>query len=172
MTSVMNIQSPLVFTIGHSTHPIDQFIALLKQHGVEALADVRTYPGSGRNPQFNQEPLKRSLNDSGITYYHMVSLGGRRKRPKPADPEKFSHAGPFAAYIDYTKTESFQTGLSALEDLASKTTTAIMCAEALWRNCHRQFIAQAMEIHGFAVTHITDKANRQDIDRSPTIPGL
>src|SRR5665213_1243158 len=116
MQPIMNIQSPLVFTVGHSTHPIEQFIAMLKGHGVKALADVRAFPGSKRHPQFNQDALKRSLSDSGIAYYHMVSLGGRRKRQEVAAPDNFWRNPSFAAYADYTKTESFQAGLAELEE--------------------------------------------------------
>jgi uncharacterized protein (DUF488 family) len=153
----MNRPPRPVFTIGHSVHRIDLFLTLLKSQGIEALADVRSFPASRRHPQFNREALERSLGNAGIAYYHMVSLGGR-------------HEG--MAYSDYTKTERFQQALSELEALAESRKTVAMCAEALPANCHRRFIAEALEADGFAVTHILDPRHDRERARSPTLPGL
>jgi uncharacterized protein (DUF488 family) len=158
----MNAPRKRVFTIGHSTHPIDVFIGLLKAHGIEALADVRRFPASRYNPQFNQATLQRPLQDAGIAYHHMVSLGGRREG---------AEAG-LSNYADYAKTEQFQIALAPLEDLAVDRRVAIMCAEALPSRCHRRFIADAMEHAGFAVTHIMSPAHDREAERSPTLPGL
>jgi uncharacterized protein (DUF488 family) len=106
----MSAQPKTVFTIGHSNHPIDRFIALLAAHGVEALADVRRIPASRYNPQFNQNMLARALREARISYHHMVSLGGRRER---------AEAG-LAGYSDYVKTEQFQGALAPLEELADE----------------------------------------------------
>jgi len=167
-----HFQFSRAYSIGHSTYPIEHFVGRLRAHGVEALADVRAYPGSRRHPQFNREALERSLKDAGIAYHHMVSLGGLRKRNEAQEHEKFHGHSAFAAYIDYTKTEEFQAALAKLETLARSRPTAFMCAEADWRHCHRQFIAEAMSGHGFAVTHIVSDAQEREQMRSPEIPGL
>jgi uncharacterized protein (DUF488 family) len=165
----MNPQPKAVFTIGHSSHPIGAFIALLRAHKIEALADVRSFPGSRRNPQFNQAALRQSLNEAGITYHHMVSLGGKRESSATPGPQKNR---PFSAYIEYSKTEQFQSSLKSLEDLTASKRVAVMCAEALWTNCHRSIIAEEMTRHGFTVTHIMSGTHGDDAKRSPTLPGL
>jgi uncharacterized protein (DUF488 family) len=155
-----------ISTIGHSNHPIDRFIDLLRAHEIEAVVDVRAFPGSRRNPQFNKDALSRALRLAGITYHHMVSLGGFRK---PVDaPEETG----FSAYIRYTKTEDFQLSIDRLKEITLEQNTTIMCAEALWCNCHRQYVAAAMANDGFAVIHIMDEKRSAERDRSPTLPGL
>jgi len=165
----MNPQPRAVFTVGHSNHPIGVFIALLRAHGIEALADVRSYPGSRRNPQFNQAALREALNAAGISYHHMVSLGGKRESPEGAGMEK---SRPFSTYIEHAKTEQFQLSLKQLEDMTSGRRVAVMCAEALWTNCHRSIIAEEMTRHGFTVTHIMPDDLARAADRSPLLPGL
>ena len=165
----MNPQPRAVYTVGHSNHPIDGFIALLRAHKIEALADVRSFPGSRRNPQFNQPALKHALNDAGISYHHMVSLGGKRESLTPTDRLK---SRPFSAYVEYTKTKQFQQSLKELEDMTSEFRVAVMCAEALWTNCHRSIIAEEMTRHGFTVTHIMPDDLARAADRSPMLPGL
>src|SRR6185312_11777994 len=100
----MNPQPRAVFTIGHSSHPIATFIDLLRTHGIEALVDVRSFPGSRRNPQFNQPALREALNAAGISYHHMVSLGGKRESLHAHSAHK---SRPFSAYIEYSKSEQF-----------------------------------------------------------------
>ncbi len=151
-----------VFTIGHSTHPIDLFIGLLGAHGIQALADVRRFPSSRYNPQFNQKAIERSLRDAGISYHHMVSLGARREGLDDGS----------ANYADYAKTEQFHRALVPLEDLAQKSAVAVMCAEALWTQCHRRFIADALTRDGFAVTHILSPNHSREAERSPKLPVL
>jgi uncharacterized protein (DUF488 family) len=165
----MSPQPKTVFTIGHSNHPIEAFTALLRTHKIEALADVRSFPGSRRNPQFNQAALRESLKDAGITYHHMVSLGGKRESQNIAGQQKNR---PFSAYIEYSKTEQFQLSIKSLEDMIATKRVAVMCAEALWTNCHRSIIAEEMTRHGFTVTHILSGAHGDDAERSPTLPGL
>jgi uncharacterized protein (DUF488 family) len=158
-----------VFTIGHSNHPIDEFIALLRAHKIEALADVRSFPGSRRNPQFNQAALKQALNGAGIDYHHMGSLGGKRESSRSAEHQS---SRPFSNYIEYSKTEQFQLSLKELEDMTLGCRVAVMCAEALWTNCHRGIIADEMTRHGFTVTHILVAARSRAVGRAPTLPGL
>jgi len=165
----MNPQPKAVFTVGHSNHPIGEFITLLRAYKIEALADVRSFPGSRRNPQFNQGALKQALNDAGISYHHMVSLGGKRESPVAAGPQK---RRPFSAYVEYTKTDQFQISMKQLEDMTSSRRVAIMCAEALWTNCHRSIIAEEMTRQGFTVTHIMPDGLARAAERSPTLPGL
>ncbi len=162
-------QPRAVFTIGHSNHPIATFIALLRTYRIEALADVRSFPGSRRNPQFNQAALRDALNRAGISYHHMVTLGGKRESSGAAAAAK-SH--PFAAYIEYTKTERFQISLKDLEDLTLDSRVAVMCAEAQWTHCHRSIIADEMTSHGFIVTHIMPDDLSRAAERSPILPGL
>lgn len=147
----------LVFTIGHSTHSIDLFLTLLKFHRIEALADVRSFPASRRQPHFNRTALERSLGSAEIAYLHMVSLGGR-------------HEG--IAYSEYMKTEAFQTALGDLEGFMKTRKTVIMCAEAQPANCHRRFIAEALKADGFTVHHILSPEHDRERTRSPTLPGL
>jgi uncharacterized protein (DUF488 family) len=168
-TEKMSSHPRAVFTVGHSNHPIGEFIALLSAHRIEALADVRSFPGSRRNPQFNQAALKQALNDAGISYHHMVSLGGKRESPAPAAGQKNR---PFSSYIDYSKTEQFQSSLKDLEDTTSSRRVAVMCAEALWTNCHRSIIAAEMTRHGFIVTHIMPDDLAHAAERSPMLSGL
>jgi uncharacterized protein (DUF488 family) len=155
-----------IFTIGHSTHPIDIFVGMLIAHGIEALVDVRAFPRSRHNPQFNQDALAEALRQAGIDYLHMVSLGGLRKHGDGPGETGFS------AYLRFTKTDEFQVSLNRLKEITLGKSTAIMCAEALWWNCHRQFIAQAMAKDSFAVVHILDEKHARERDRSPSLPGL
>ena len=165
----MSPQPKAVFTIGHSTHPIATFIALLRAHQIEALVDVRSFPGSRRNPQFNQPALRAALRAAGISYHHMVSLGGKRESLQAAGVHK---SAPFSAYREYSKTEQFQNSLKELEDMTSGRRVAVMCAEALWTHCHRSIIAEEMTRHGFIVTHIMPDDLTHAAERSPTLPGL
>ena len=168
-TEKMSPQPRAVFTIGHSSHPIATFIGLLRAHGIEALVDVRSFPGSRRNPQFNQPALREALRNAGISYHHMVSLGGKRESSGRSDAHK---GGPFSAYTEYSKTEQFQLSLKELEDMTSGRRVAVMCAEAHWTQCHRSIIAEEMTRHGFIVTHIMPDDLARAAERSPTLPGL
>ena len=168
-TEEMSPQPKAVFTIGHSSHPIATFIGLLRAHGIEALVDVRSFPGSRRNPQFNQPALREALKDAGISYHHMVSLGGKRESRQGSTALK---SVPFSAYIEYSKTEQFQSSIVNLEEMTLGRRVAVMCAEALWTHCHRSIIAEEMTRHGFTVTHIMPDDLALAAERSPTLPGL
>lgn len=149
-----------VFTIGHSTHPIERFVGLLQRHGVELLADVRRFPGSRRNPQFNVGPLRESLGAVDIAYVPMGDeLGGRRKPSEVAEgPAAVWRNDAFRGYAEYMETPEFAAGLERLEELARERSSAIMCAEALWWRCHRRLIADALVRDGLPVEHLLDRA--------------
>jgi uncharacterized protein (DUF488 family) len=144
---------PVLYTIGHSTRSIEEFIALLRENGIGLLADVRSIPGSRRVPQFGQQELRASLEAAGIDYLWMPELGGRRKVSPDSRNTAWRHPA-FRGYADYMETEAFAEGLMMLADLACAVPVAIMCAEAVWWRCHRSMIADAMKWAGFDVRHI------------------
>jgi uncharacterized protein (DUF488 family) len=144
-----------LWTIGHSTHPIEDFLAILKAHSIESLADVRQFPGSRRYPQFGKEALAKSLNDAGIGYTHFPELGGRR-RSQPNSPNTAWRNEAFRGYADYMMTPAFTTGIKRLLKLAREEQTAIMCAELLWWRCHRSLISDYLKANGYHVLHIMD----------------
>jgi len=143
-----------IWTIGHSTRGIDEFISLLKENQIKLLADVRAFPGSKRYPQFNKDALAKSLNAHGIRYEHFPEMGGKRKSNPDSRNTAWRNAS-FRGYADYMKTEQFQTGIERLLDLATEAgPTAIMCAEAVWWRCHRSLIADYLKARGMEVLHI------------------
>jgi uncharacterized protein (DUF488 family) len=144
----------IVYTIGHSTRPIEVFIALLQAHGVAQLADVRTIPKSRRHPHFAQESLMVSLPAAGIAYRHFPGLGGLRKPAADSPNGGWRHAG-FRGYADYMQTLAFTESLVDLIEWSKAAPTAVMCAEAVWWQCHRQLIADALVARGIDVRHIT-----------------
>jgi uncharacterized protein (DUF488 family) len=158
-----------VFTIGHSIHPIEEFIALLRQAGVEVLVDVRSVPRSRRNPQFNIETLPASLAAAGIEHRHLKSLGGLRHRPKgaPPSPNGLWQNEAFRNYADHALTEDFRKQFDQLRALAAARPTAIMCAEALWWRCHRRIIADYLILAGHTVIHIFDRAKQEQARLTP-----
>jgi uncharacterized protein (DUF488 family) len=147
---------PTIFTIGHSTRPIDEFLALLHEAGVNLLVDVRSIPRSRTNPQFNADALPGSLGNAGIGYRHLPALGGLRHRKKGAStsPNMFWHVAAFRNYADYAATTAFRTGLNELLALSHDHCCAIMCAEAVWWRCHRRIIADYLLAEGVPVMHI------------------
>lgn len=142
-----------LWTIGHSTRSLDEFVALLKENGIEALADVRHFPGSRKYPHFNVEPLRRALQDAGIGYTSFSELGGRRK-VKPDSPNTAWRLPAFRGYADYMQTGAFREGIERLKALATQKRTAIMCAEAVWWRCHRGLISDVFKLHDTRVLHI------------------
>ena len=143
-----------IWTIGHSTRTIEEFISLLKENGIELLADVRAWPGSKRYPQFNKDALTESLNANGIRYEHFPELGGKRKS-KPDSRNTAWRNSSFRGYADYMETEQFQKGADRLLDFAREAgPTAIMCAEAVWWRCHRSLISDYLKARGVEVLHI------------------
>ena len=142
-----------VFTIGHSTHTLDEFVALLRGHAIACVADVRAYPGSRRLPHFNRESLRVELPENGIAYEHLPALGGRR-RPRPDSPNTGWENASFRAYADHLGSDEFAEGLAALRQIAEARATAIMCAEALWWRCHRRLVSDALLVRGHCVLHV------------------
>ena len=145
-----------IWTIGHSTRKIEDFILALEGHGIKLVADVRLMPGSKRYPQFNKESLAEALSENGIRYEHFPELGGRRKA-KPDSRNIAWRNEAFRGYADHMETEEFQKGVHRLLDFAGQTgATAIMCAELLWWRCHRALISDLLKACGIEVTHIVD----------------
>ncbi len=142
-----------LWTIGHSTRSIDEFIDALKSFEIQTLADVRSFPGSRRYPQFNKENLRTSLAEAGIEYIHLPELGGRR-RAKPDSLNMAWQSKTFRGYADYMETEEFQKGIARLLEIARERRMAIMCAEAVWWRCHRSLISDYLKANGIEVTHI------------------
>jgi uncharacterized protein (DUF488 family) len=162
---------PTIFTIGHSTRTIAEFVALLRQVAVDLLVDVRSIPRSRTNPQFNADALPEALGNAGITYCHLPALGGLRHRsegPMPS-PNTFWRAAAFRNYADYAATDAFRTGLHELRALARENCCAIMCAEAVWWRCHRRIIADYLLADGVPVAHIM---GHNKIDPAKLTPGV
>jgi uncharacterized protein (DUF488 family) len=142
-----------VYTIGHSTRTKDELLALLEEAGVRLVADVRAFPSSRRNPQFNRAALTQWLPVAGIDYLHLPGLGGRRT-PVPGSPNGGWRESAFQGYADHMRSEEFRTALAELEAAARQRPAAIMCAEALWWRCHRRLIADALVLRGWRVEHL------------------
>jgi uncharacterized protein (DUF488 family) len=146
-----------IFTVGHSTHPIEEFIELLRQNGVKQLIDIRTIPKSRRNPQFSSEALAASLAEAGIAYVHMKALGGLRHARKDSVNLGWRNES-FRGYADYMQTPEFGTALEAAIRLAEQKPTALMCAEAVPWRCHRSLVSDALVARGIEVLEIISGA--------------
>jgi uncharacterized protein (DUF488 family) len=142
-----------VWTVGHSTHPLEAFVALVRAHGVTVIADVRKIPRSRRNPQFNIDTLPASLAAAGLAYVPRPGLGGLRRERTDSINRGWKNPS-FRAYADYMQTEEFARELDALLALGTRERLAIMCAEAVWWRCHRSLIADAVVARGEPVLHI------------------
>ena len=143
-----------VFTVGHSTRPVEELITLLGQVAADLIADVRAFPRSRTNPQFNGPALEASLAQAGIAYRYLPALGGRRRGRRESSPNMLWRNESFRAYADYAGTAEFRAGLEELYALTGGHRCAIMCAEALWWRCHRRIIADYLLAAGFEVVHI------------------
>lgn len=159
-------KGPVLFTIGHSTRPIDDFVALLKAHGVERLVDVRTVPRSRRNPQFGIESLPQSLAESGTQYVHIPSLGGLRHARRGSVNTGWRNEA-FRGYADYMDTPEFEEALQELIAASRERRAAIMCAEAVPWRCHRSLISDALTVRGVTVKHILGPGSLQDHRMTP-----
>src|SRR5207247_1185725 len=143
-----------IWTIGHSTRTIDEFISLLKENEIKLLVDVRAWPGSRRYPQFNKDALAESLSAHGIRYEHFLELGGRR-RPRSDSKNTAWRNASFRGYADYMETEEFHKGVERLLGLAREAgRVAIMCAEAVWWRGHRSLISDYLIVRGIEVMRI------------------
>lgn len=152
---------PKIWTIGHSTHSLEELVAMLKSFDIQLLADVRSYPGSRKYPQFNKPALEISIPMAGIEYTHIRDLGGRRK----AVPDSKNIAWRYPAfrnYADYMETDDFKKGIDELIKLAVKKRTAYMCSEAVWWRCHRSMISDYLKVRGWRVMHIMGESKARE----------
>jgi uncharacterized protein (DUF488 family) len=147
----------VVHTVGHSTLALDDFVALLRAHGTEAVADVRRFPASRRHPHFARDALAAALAGMGIGYAWLPGLGGRRDG-RAGSPHVAWKNPSFRAYADHMETAEFAAELARLLELAATRATAILCAEAVPWRCHRQLIADALVARGIEVRHIVSAA--------------
>ncbi len=143
-----------IYTVGHSTRPIDALVEMLRAHGVARLVDVRSLPRSRRNPQFNRDAMPAPLAAAGIGYVHMPGLGGLRK-PRPDSINTAWRNDGFRGYADYMQTPEFETNVEALLEQARREPIAYMCAEAVPWRCHRSLLSDALVARGIEVRHIT-----------------
>jgi uncharacterized protein (DUF488 family) len=155
-----------IFTIGHSTRPIAEFIELLRSNGVAQLLDIRTIPKSRHNPQFNSEALAASLHAARIRYVHMKELGGLRHARKDSINLGWRNAS-FRGYADYMQTDEFVTALNRTIELAAAHPTALMCAEAVPWRCHRSLVSDALIVRGIRVLEIVSAAEPKEHALTP-----
>lgn len=144
---------PKIFTVGHSTRPIDEFVALLKAYEIQTLADIRTVPRSRHNPQFNRENLSRDLPLQGINYIHFAGLGGLR-HPRADSVNTAWQNASFRGFADYMQTPEFAGHLDSLIERATTERVALICAETVPWQCHRSLIADALFMRDFEIWHI------------------
>jgi len=147
---------PIIFSVGHSTHTLEEFIDIIKKFKIEKIIDIRTIPRSRHNPQFNKETLPQNLQAAGIGYLHLTGLGGLRQ-PKVDSPNKGWRIASFRGYADYMQTSDFEENLETPMQMAMKERLAIMCAESLPWRCHRSLISDALLVRGFEIEHIMNK---------------
>ena len=150
------MQPAVIWTIGHSTRSLEEFVGLLRRERIELLADVRRYPASRKHPHFNAEALAQSLTAGGLRYEGYPELGGRRSARPGSTNTRWRNAS-FRGYADYMETPDFDAALERLIGDAARARTAIMCAEAPWWRCHRALIADALKARGVEVLHIMGK---------------
>lgn len=152
----LEAMSVTVFTVGHSNRSLETLLGILRAHGIECLADVRSVPRSRHNPQFNTEALEKSLPPAGITYAPVPRLGGLR-RPRADSRNLAWRNDSFRGYADYMETPEFEKGIAELLALARARRTAIMCAEAIYDRCHRSLISDALVCRGVETVHLMDE---------------
>ena len=151
---------PVMLTIGHSTHPLNEFVDMLLAHGVTHVVDVRTIPRSFHNPQFNKTSLPKSLKKAGLRYMHMPGLGGLRHAKRDSINMGWRNTS-FRGYADYMQTPEFEESLNELIELANHDRIALMCAEAVPWRCHRSLIADALLIRGIRTENIMSLTRSQ-----------
>lgn len=159
-------QKEVVYTIGHSTRPVAEFIDIIRTFGIRKVIDVRTVPKSRHNPQFNGDVLRESLKAVGILYLHMKGLGGLRHARRDS-PNKAWRNASFRGFADYMQTEEFEENLLKLVVEAGKQVTVIMCAEAVPWRCHRSLIGDALLVRGVSVIHIMGMNSTRDHELTP-----
>jgi uncharacterized protein (DUF488 family) len=145
---------PKLLTIGHSNHPLERFLDLLARHGVEALVDLRRFPGSRKHPHFNRNHLAAALQEAGVAYHWLAALGGRRPKPRDESPNRGLKNQGLRNYADYMLTDEFREGVETLLEIARRKRTAILCAEGLFWRCHRRPVSDFLAANGILVRHI------------------
>ena len=143
-----------IFTIGHSTHPLERFLTLLARHGIKALADIRRFPGSRKYPHFHRDNLASSLPRVGVEYRWFEPLGGRRKAAGGSHGNLGLRNESFRNYADYMATQEFHEAVEQQLELARRRRTAFMCSEGLFWRCHRRLVSDYLLVRGIAVQHI------------------
>src|ERR1051326_3913478 len=155
-----------LYTIGHSTRTMEQFIALLRAHDIQMVVDVRTIPKSRHNPQFGQDLLSPALHEASIEYTQLAKLGGLRRAARDSINTGWQNSS-FRGYADYMATGEFEEGLEELKAMAQKKRVAILCAEAVPWRCHRSLIADALTIQGWQVLHIQSRKTVRPHELTP-----
>jgi uncharacterized protein (DUF488 family) len=150
-----------IWTVGHSTRSAEEFNETLAAHHIQALVDVRSFPGSRRYPQFNKQQLATSLPANGVAYFHLLELGGRRPARKDSMNTAWKNAS-FRGYADHMESDEFRQGIERLLEIGGESRTAIMCAEALWWRCHRSLVSDFLKARGVQVIHILDATHEQE----------
>lgn len=156
----------VIYTIGHSTRTFDEFVSILRAHGIDRIVDVRRFPRSRRHPQFDRATLPKRLRARGIRYRHEERLGGRRRPLRDSTNTGWRSPG-FRGFADYMGTPEFREGLESLEAYAESATTAILCAEAVPWRCHRSLISDALTARGVEVRHILSASPARTHRRTP-----
>jgi len=157
---IMN-ERKIVWTIGHSTRPFEEFTALLAEHQIQHLIDIRRFPGSRRFPQYNKDTLARALPELGIEYTHLEGLGGRRN-PRPDSINTAWRVSAFRGYADYMETDEFKKAVAELESVAFISRCVYMCSEAVWWSCHRALVSDYLKVRDWKVIHILTKDKDQE----------
>jgi uncharacterized protein (DUF488 family) len=151
-----------LYTIGHSTHPLSEFLALLQRNQIGAVADIRRFPGSRKFPHFNREELSAALEQAGIEYHWFEALGGRRAKEKNNESRNQGLRNEsFRNYADYMATSAFQTGIAELLEIAERTPTAFMCSESVFWRCHRRLVSDYLLARGCTIEHIMPSGDRR-----------
>lgn len=163
------MQKLIVYTVGHSTRTLEQFVELIRGFGVDRVVDIRTVPRSRTNPQYNLETLPEGLAAFGIAHQQIPELGGLRRKSKtvPAETNGFWMNRSFHNYADYALGEEFEAGLNQLLAMAETQRCAIMCAEAVWWRCHRRIVADYLLAREVEVVHIMDNGKANEATLTP-----
>jgi len=158
-----------VFTIGHSSHPPGSFLWLLRKHGIQALVDIRSYPGSRRHPHFSQGNLADTLKEEDIEYHWLEALGGHRRRSKDDPPSRNRGIADEAVRTcaDYMASGEFRQGVAKLIEIAQNRRTSIMCAEGDYRHCHRRLLSDYLVANGISVLHVSPTGEVKSHKRTP-----
>ncbi|MGN6533663.1 MAG: DUF488 domain-containing protein [Ginsengibacter sp.] len=146
-------KNKIIWTIGHSTRTFEELLEMLRSFEIQVVADIRSFPGSRKFPQFNKEILENTFPEKGIEYIHIKKLGGRRKVKPGSKNTSWRHIA-FRGYADYMETSEFREGIKELESIALEKRVAYMCSEAVWWRCHRSMVSDYLKTNGWKVMHI------------------